>query len=261
MSKELVLTSKDLTEVGIDSRLTSNDLVEVVAHDIYDKYMSAVNNVIAESSDLSTEYYNLLNPELNKMRSALKSYFPTTEKLSSPSNEDSDYEDDEDENDSKTKDLNCSFGKIKDYWPYISIRSIKIHEKEKGTICDLSNSNFSLPILKSKNAKVKLSISSGSKKEEQPVKIGAITGIIETSISKSFEQIITLPITRFKQFAAKVADHNKRVDELISFLPKNGALSVERFTREARVKMNKKIISAQSPDFRKKISELFNIKL
>lgn len=261
-SKELTLTTHDLSAVGINSQLTSNDLLEVIAHDIYDKYMESVRNVMAEAGQLSIAYYALLNPELNKMRTALKQYFPATEKLSSPSNDDSDYgDDDDDETDNTLKELTCSFGKIGEYWPSIPVHTIRITERDKGTVCDLNNSNYALPNLKARTAKVELSISSGRRSDVQPAKVGNITGTVETSVTKSFKQVLTIPITRFKEFQTKVMAHNKRVDELMSFLPKNGALSVERFTREARVKLNKKIISNQSAEFRKKISELFNIKL
>lgn len=260
-NKELVLTSKDLTEVGIDSRLTSNDLVEVVAHDIYDAYMKAVNDAIKVGNGLSTKYYALLDSEIGKMKTKLKEFLKPNQKVNVRDEDDFDDEDEDDSNTSKDN-ITASFTSISGvYWGRISAKQMLIKERDKGTVIEASGSNYSVPNLKAKTSKILLSISTGRQEEKKEIKKGDISGTIETSVSKKFTLIVEIPTKRFINFSKEVAAYNEDVEALMNVLPKNGALSVERFTREARVKMNKKIISAQSPDFRKKISELFNIKL
>lgn len=254
MSKELILTSKDLNEVGINSSLSSNDLIEVVAHDIYDSYIASVNDVIKRGDKISDKYLKLMDAEFSKMKRSLKGHLSPAEKIIAVDEEDfNDYE--------ENSDALCSFTKVDEYWPDISLWNLRIVEKDKGTVIDKNTRRFNIPSLKKKTVVVDLSITTGTKTDRKEVKTGSIIGTIETSIKKSFSQKVTVPIERFKSFAAEVIAHNKEVDALMEFIPKNGALSVDRFTREARVKMNKKIISAQSPDFKKKISQLFNIKL
>lgn len=255
-SKELtVFTANDLSAAGINSQLTSNDLIEVVAHDIYDKFVDAVTDAVKRGKQIEEEYSSLFDAEMNKMKRSLKKWLSKSNEVIKM--------DEDDIVDEDFEGVAMSFGKISrdDYWPPIGVIRITLVEKDKGTMIDQRSSNLYMPSLKAASTKVKFTISSGNQSSEEAVKVGSITGTIQTITNKSFTQIISVPTTRFKKIADKVKEHNKQVADLISFLPKNGLLSVERFTREARVKMNKKILSAQSPDFRKKISELFNIKL
>jgi hypothetical protein len=255
MKNELaVLTTSDLNAAGINSQLSSNDLVEVVAHDIYDKYTESITNVIANGELIYKRYNQLFDVERNKMKSSLSKYFKKDEDIEV-------VEDAEDFDEYDFSGVAFSFGKIDEYWPSINISTISLKEKDKGTFAERSYRSIPMPPLKMKSVRVKLILSTPNKSDTAEVKQAGITGSIETTIKKTFTQIITTPIARFKKLADEVNEYNKQVDDLCEFLPKNGLLSVERFTREARVKMNKKIISAQSPDFRKKISELFNIKL
>lgn len=261
MSKELVLTTKDLTEVGIDSRLTSNDLVEVVAHDIYDAYMRAVGDAIKVGNGLSAKYYALMDSEIGKMKAKLKEFLNPNQKVNVRDEDDFD-DDDEDDNPTSKDNIIASFSSVSGiYWGRISAKQMSIRERDKGTIIETSTSKYSVPNLKIKTAKILLTISTGTQNEKKDINKGDISGTIETSVSKKFALTVEIPTERFRNFNKEVEAYNEDVDALMNALPKNGALSVERFTREARVKMNKKIISAQSPDFRKKISELFNIKL
>ncbi|HQV53970.1 MAG TPA: hypothetical protein PLX17_00565 [Chitinophagaceae bacterium] len=254
MKNELaVLTTNDLQAAGINYQLTSNDLVEVVAHDIYDKYVDAINKTISNGKILQKKYYDILNPEINKMKSTLSKHFKDDGEVEI--GEDDDYIGEEFEG------IIASFSSADIYWPSVSLSEISIKEKDKGSFIESSNRNLSFPQMKDKTAKVVIKLTSGKKNNTEEIKIGGISGKIDTTIQKTFSQTITLPMARFQKLANEFKCYNKEVSALLDFLPKNGALSVERFTREARVKMNKKIISAQSPDFRKKISELFNINL
>ena len=82
MKKEMgvaTLTTNDLQSAGINSQLTSNDLVEVVAHDIYDKYLTAINDIIDKGKSLETKYYKLMNAEVGKMKKALGKYLKKEE--------------------------------------------------------------------------------------------------------------------------------------------------------------------------------------
>jgi len=254
MKQELaVLTTSDLNAAGINSQLSSNDLVEVVAHDIYDKYLDSINNVIDTGDKLQAKYRKLLDVEINKMKSSLSKYLRKYDAV--------EIVDEDDYTDEEFEGVSASFSSADNYWPSISISKISVKEKDRGSFVEKSCRNLSFPVLKEKSAKVRLTLQTGKKSNTEDVKIGAITGEITTSSQKIFNQVITLPVARFKNLADEIKEYNKQVSDLMVFLPKNGQLSVERFTREARVKMNKKIISAQSPDFRKKISELFNITL
>lgn len=248
-----VFTTNDLQAAGINSQLTSNDLVEVVAHDIYDKYVNSVNEVIERGAELYSSYNKLMDAEVGKMKSALGKYLKKTEKVEVVSDDDM-----EDEN---FEGVSVSFSGGDKYWGSIKINSLTLTEKEKGTFVTTSDYRMYIPDTKPKTAKVTLTLATGRYSDTEKISVGNITGTIETQISKKFTQSVTIPTTRFKAYVKEVEQYNADVKVILNFLPKNGALSVERFTREARVKMNKKIISAQSPDFRKKISELFNIKL
>lgn len=247
-------TSSDLQNAGINSQLTSNDLIEVVANDIYDKYVDAILDATNRGKELQKEYASLFDDEINKMKVALKKYLPTKEKEQKVDDEDI-YEDE------VYDGVTTSFGKSDKYWSYISVVRISLREKDRGTAVERDTKSLNIPNLKQKTAAVKLSVTVGNQSETEDVKVGNITGTVQTSMEKHFSQVINVSTARFKKLSDKVSEHNKQVDDLLNFLPKNGLLSVDRFTREARVKMNKKIISAQSPEFRKKISELFNIKL
>lgn len=248
------LTSQDLTSAGILSQLSSNDLVEVVAHDIYDNYLKTINDVEDRGNEIKEQYSKLFDSELNKMRSALSKYLLKDSAVLRT-------DDAEDYSDEDFEGIVTSFVSGEKYWPQMSMSTVYLKEKDKGTVGETSSRSFAMPNFKETKASVKLTITAGVKTEKQPVKIGSITGEIENTTKKTFTQVITVNISRFKQFAEVIAQHNKDVAALVKLLPKNGVLSVERFTREARVKMNKKIISNQSPDFKEKISALFSIKL
>src|SRR5215510_14054941 len=102
MSKELALMPKDLTDVGISTQVTSNDLLEVVAHDIYNKYMNSIDEVNKKAGQLQKKYKTLLDGELIKMRRSLKDHFSSNEVLAVTGGEDLEdeyFEQDDDESD------------------------------------------------------------------------------------------------------------------------------------------------------------------
>lgn len=255
-SKELILSQQDLTSAGISSQLTTNDLVEVVANEIYNNYMDALHDCIARGNSLYAKYNKLLTAELKVMRKKLRTYFDDT----APEVMIDDENIENDEYDDDFKGVATSFGPPEGYWGSIGLWNPLIKEKDRGTIVEKDTHSMKVPNLKSKTARVKLTMSTGTVYDKIPVKLGSISGEINNSTNKTFTQIISVSISRFKQYEKDVHAHNAQVNDLLAILPKTGAISVERFTREARVKMNKNILSTQSADFKRKMSELFNIK-
>lgn len=252
-NNEMVLSTKDLSAVGINSQLSTNDLVEVVAHDIYEKYMDSLNDQIKKNMDLKSEYYKLMQPEILKMKTALKSHLTISSKINNV--------DEDDIEDMDIDGIAASFGKPDGYWGGVYLQSVKIIEKDKGTVVESSGSSLNVPDLKQKTAKILLTIKSPSTTVTNEIKVGTIQGHIQTTKDLMFKQIVTVSTSRFIEWSKKVKEYNTNLSIILSFLPRNGALSVERFTREARVKMNKKILSSQSPEFKQKMTELFNIQL
>lgn len=241
-NNELVLAQKDLQEAGISATLNTNDLVEVVATEIFDKYVEGVYDVQKNAEKLWEKYYALYDHLNEQMRNDLIK----TKHISTKDNISSSF------------DVRCNY-RDKDY---ITIQRLAIKEElSKGMIVDRKDNSksFSCPTTKKFVLIITLSASNDTNKEN--IKVGKIEGYISTSTEKQFTMEVEVSSDTIKQFAKEVKEHNKRVDDIIAWLPKNGVLSVERFTREARVKMNKKILSSQSPDFKKKMMELFNIKL
>lgn len=241
MSKELVLQTKDLTDVGITSQLTSNDLLEVVATDLFDKFMAEITDVVKQTGVLREKYKTILQPEFDVMKSEL-----VKAKMIGIKDE-----------------PNTGYSKVdgNDWQSYVYCHGLDVSEKDRGTKVAIDRSEFSFAYPKTPEAKVKLTLSIDDREQEKEKIVNGIKCIVNTNTNKNFERVITIKTDRFKNLLNEIREHNKRVDLVMELMPANGLLSVERFTREARVKMNKKILSAQSPDFRKKISQLFNIQL
>lgn len=237
MSKELIVSQKDFSEVGINAQLSVNDLVEVVAHDIYDKFMAALNDNQKRSKDLMLKWKQLFDDELDVMKKQLI-------RLGHLSND---------------EEITTSFGKDKTYWNSgMCVKYISIEEKDKGARVTINDKYFSYP--EGTRVKVKLQISVSDYDNDKNINSENITGTVEIRTNKIFYKTILVSGKRFSNIVKLTKENNLEVEELHKSLP-SGLLSVERFTREARVKMNKKIISSQSIDFRNKMSELFKIKL
>lgn len=241
MSKELVLSTKDFNAVGISSSLTSNDLVEVVANDIYEKFMDEIKAVQESTKMLRGKYQDLMKPEFDEMQSEL-----VKAKMLG-----------------KDEAINTGYSKVNgdDWGTFISCHGLDVCEKDRGTKVTKDTHEFGFSYPKMDTANVKLKITCDERDSNSNSKISGIVCKVDTTIRKEFEKIIKTSTRKFKEFKKEIERHNERVGTVMELMPANGILSVERFTREARVKMNKKIISAQSPDFREKISKLFNIKL
>lgn len=241
MSKELVLQTKDLTDVGITSQLTSNDLLEVVATDLFEKFMAEINSVVKETGVLREKTQSLLQPEYDEMKNDLIKAKMIGSK----------------------EELNFGYSKINgdDWASYIECHGLDVSEKDRGTKVAIDHREFTLSYPKTPEAKVVLKASSREYDKNTEKVIDGIKCSFQVNTTKDFSRTITIKTERFKTLLSEIKEHNKRVDLVRELMPSNGLLSVERFTREARVKMNKKILSAQSPDFRKKISQLFNISL
>jgi len=238
MTKELTLTTQDLSSVGINTELTSNDLVEVVAQEIFDKFYDKVDSIIEKGKLLLKKKSEIMNKELEKMKQDLI---------------DGGYIE---------KEEHCSteYSSLKnEYWSSdIEIASLYLEDVNAGTKVKLNSRSYSVP--SPKHTKLKISLTARDSSKEQDISINGITGYVETNISKSFQKQVSIPHKRFDDFKKEVEGYNKEVMDIYNYLPKNKILSIERFTREARVKMNKKIISSQSPDFKQKMAELFSIK-
>ena len=233
----MVLSTSDLNAVGINTQLTSNDLVEVVANDIYEKILASLNEYMNRGKELKKKWYSLFDKEFASIKNVLLKNKIITEK----------------------EDVHTEFNYDKKYWTAAIKISIPFFtEKDKGIKVETSDSHLNYN--SGESIKIKLCLSVTEYDKDNKVSINGIEGNIETTISKKFYKIISISDSRFKTVVNEIKEYNKEVEECLSSLPK-GLLSVERFTREARVKMNKKIISGQSPEFRQKMSQLFNINL
>lgn len=241
MKNELVLQTKDLTDVGITSQLTSNDLLEVVANDLFEKFMAEITSVVKATGVLREKSNNLLQPEYDDMKAALVKAKMVSSK----------------------EDLNFGYSKVNgdDWAASISCHGLDVCEKDRGTKVSIDSREFSLSFPKTPEAKVMLKASNRDYDQDKDKVVDGIKCSVSVNTEKNFSRVVTIKTERFKTLVAEIKEHNKRVELVMELMPANGLLSVERFTREARVKMNKKILSAQSPDFRKKISQLFGISL
>ncbi len=235
------LTTTDLQSAGINSQLTSNDLVEVVAHDIYNKITDSISEKNDRYKELKRAYDALFDKEFEVMKNDLFSakHFNAEEiKLTTQS----------------------IYPENNKYWNNTHpLKYISVIEKEKGT--KIEENDTALGFVKGKEVKVRINVSLSDRYKEVDIAVKGIVGTIDTTVNKSFTKIISVSESKWSGLFKEIDIHNKEVDNLLKLIPSTGLLSVERFTREARVKMNKKIISAQSAEFRQKISELFNIKL
>lgn len=241
MSKELVLQTADLKTAGINTQLTSNDLLEVIANDIYEKILSEVHAVADAEKVLRDKYASIMKPEFDQMRDQLVSA-----KMLKPNEE-----------------FNTGYSKVNgdDWQSCFNCIGVEITERDKGTLVKRDHRAFSVNYPKSPETKVLLKISTDNRSEDKSEKINGISCKINVETRRSFEKVITISTNRFKELIKEIRDYNVRVDEVMRLIPPNGLLSYEKFTRDARVKMNKKILSSQPEEFRKKISNLFNIKL
>lgn len=239
MKNEMVLSTKDLQEVGINTQLSSNDLIEVVAHDIYEKYVDSVNGLKAQQKEIQEEYSNIFSIHTEQMKSELikAKKITATEKV--------------------VTDWNTRDSERGTFY----MQNLRVSEESKGLIVKKSDNDCYYVQPKKDTLKIELKLTVNKESQKENIKVGNIEGYINIVTEKQFTKIVLAPTKDLKEFIKKAQSYNERVKSVIEFLPKNGILSVERFTREARVKMNKKIISGQSPEFRQKMSQLFNIKL
>lgn len=239
MKNEMVLSTKDLQEVGINTQLSSNDLIEVVAHDIYEKYVDSVNGLKAQQKEIQEEYSNIFSIHTEQMKSELikAKKITATEKV--------------------VTDWNTRDSERGTFY----MQTLRVSEESKGLIVKKSDNDCYYAQPKKDTLKIELKLTVNKESQKENIKVGNIEGYINIVTEKQFTKTVMAPTKDLKEFIKKAQSYNERVKSVIEFLPKNGILSVERFTREARVKMNKKIISGQSPEFRQKMSHLFNIKL
>lgn len=238
MSKELItLTAKDLTTEGINTQLTSNDLVEVIATEICDKMTKMVDDVITKGKELEKKYNDLYDTELLEMKELLikNKYISSGEMVGI------DY--------SETKG---------GYWDNrVPIKKFYYNEISAGDRVKINTDSFRVP---HPSQKVLLKVYVTSYDKNDNTMFGEISCKINNQISKSFTKEIKQD-GRFKAFKKEVEEYNEILDNVYESLPASKILSVEKFTRDARVKMNKKLISSQSPEFKDKLSKVFNIKL
>lgn len=240
-TRELTLTTHDLSAVGITSQLTSNDLLEVVANDIYEKFMSEVHDCVKAEMALKKKAQEIMQPEYDQIKSVL---------VKAKHLQEGDHP-------------SFSYSKIdgNDWSSGIYGLGLDITEKDKGTRVQKDTDAITFYYPRGTEANVMVTVSVQDREDKAKSEFSGIKCETETITNKKFTKVIKLKTDRWKTLLEEIKVHNKRIESLCELLPANGVLSVERFSREARIKMNKKIISAQSPDFRKKISELFNIKL
>jgi hypothetical protein len=241
----LALSKKDFEDVGINVSLTTNDMVEVIANDIFDKFVTHVNSIKKEYNDLVKEYQQLFWLEAKETVSVLKGlgHWPTD-------SEDVDY--------SESWEI---IGTSKDYTSK-GYDSIKITEDiNKGMIVKLDGHKWYVKVPIAAKVKIRVTVTADKDESIEHINAKGITGAITTYYSKVFKKEITVSSVRFKTFENKMEDYKQRLSELFKMLPANGILTIERFTREARVKMNKKLLASHGPEFKAKLDELYGIKL
>lgn len=240
----LTLRTQDLQEAGITTALNQNDLIEVVANEIYEKFMGGIHQSKLMLSKLDAQHDALFEKELTAMHNELikSKYLAASEKV------DLDFD---------------SVQRNSDYWPGLYVPSFKVEDGAKGTYIEWQSQGhkFSCPNLKKHKCIVRLKISNKDTEKDSDIKLGSITGTIEKTVIKNFAKEVEIPMDRFKKFQQGLVAYVEFVESLKHFIPKHGPISIERFTREARVKMNKSILSTQPKEFKEKMYQLFNISL
>lgn len=240
MKNEIALRTSDLQEAGISAQLTSNDLIEVIASEIFDKVLSEVKQCDNATEQITEASIDIMKPEIDEFRLQLiKENFVN-----------------------EHEDGWFSFSKVNgdDWSSTITIMCLKTTDKERGLKIEKEyGKRFNYP--RGQKAHVMLTAKYSETNKDEEKRAGGISGTISTSITKEFKKTIVVSTGRFKKMFDAIKDHNKRIDKVDSIIPKTGLLSVERFTREARVKMNKKILSSQPQEFKNKMAQIFNIQL
>lgn len=237
MKNEMVLSAKDLNAVGINTQLTSNDLVEIVANDIYEKIILSLTDYIDRGKELQDRWSKLFDKDFEVIRTIL-----IKNKYISDSDE-----------------IVTHFDYVGKYWNssvYLTVP--RLIDKDKGIKVDTSGHRLNYN--SGSSIKIKLVASITEKETENNISINGIEGNIQSTTNKKFVKVLSISDARFQSMVREIKKYNSEVENCIRTLPK-GTLSVERFTREARIKMNKKIISGQSTEFKQKMSQLFSIKL
>lgn len=229
------LTSTELNDIGINTQLSSNDLVEIIATDIYNNIMNHIESLNNRNKDLLEKYRVIHEEKVEKFIELLKKkgFLTASSKYSSRV----DY-------------------KIAADYDFIQILKIKLDERksaDKVILVDNNNSSF----LKS-DAVCTLSIFVRDYGVINSTKNG-ITIQERKNIDTTFSTEVKISAAPYISLRKEFEQHNKEVRDFFEKLPKT--LSIDAFIREARTKLNRKIISGQSPEFRQKISELFKINI
>jgi hypothetical protein len=239
MSQELILSKIDFDNAGISSNLTTADLLEVVAHDLFQKTMDLVRSYEKESEQLHKKYTDLFTPHVTTFQNfLLKGKWIA-----------------------KEDNIHSSWNfKKESGWPYVSLYKPQKEEKRDGSKIqnDYKAVGFHYP-KKEKQVQVILSVEIAQITTEETLRKNGIIGTKKVSIDSLFNKTITVSTSPIINLVDDINDYNKRLSAMIRSLPE-GLLSVERFAREARVKMTKKMLSSQPEEFKEKIGQLFNIK-
>lgn len=232
--KELKLSAKSLSEEGISTKLTSNDLVEIIANDLYNKVIDSVTQTETNKDYLYKKYEDILKPEKEIFLKELKSEFNV---------------------DKKIENVLYEFQQRQ----YKTIEFIR-ESNSKSVSFSKDVESFYIPLSKEDELKITLSCSTD---ENVPSSSGddTITWTKNVKTNITFKKIITVKQSPFLILSGLITEHNKNVQQIFSTLPKNKSFNIESLTREARVKLNKKILSGQSEELKTKLRTLFAISI
>ena len=230
------LTSTELNEIGINTQLSSNDLVEIIATDIYNNIMSNIESLNNKSKELHEKYQSIRKEKIDKFVELLKKKGFLTA--------DSNYSTHVDRKDYVDQD-------------YIQLLKIKLEERKSVDKAIPGRYYDELAFFKS-DAVCTISVNVKDYGTVNSIKNGI--KIEETrDIDTIFSTEMKFSAAPYASLKKEFEEHNKEVKEFYNKLPKT--LSIDAFIREARTKLNRKIISGQSPEFKQKIQELFKIKI
>lgn len=235
MKKELEITTQELNTVGINTQLSSNDLVEIIATDIYNNIMSNIESLNNRSKDLLEKYKTIYEERVEKFIELLKKkgFLTASSKYSSRV----DY-------------------KVTADYDFVQILKIRLDERksaDKVILVDNNNSSFL-----NSDAVCTVSIFLRDAGVVNSTKNG-ITIQERKSIDTTFSAEVKVSAAPYISLRKEFEQHNEEVRDFFEKLPKT--LSIDAFIREARTKLNRKIISGQSTEFKDKIQQLFKIKI
>lgn len=238
--KNDVLTAQDINDAGFETKMTFSDIVEIAATDMYQEVVNAIKQTQIDAESLSEEYDNTYKKEKEE---ALALYKKTTGRdgstfLTAKGIRDSQDQDDDvryavlsARNFVEIEGLRRSSG-YQMYFPKKGSKTIHIFQVDG---VDQKKSEITL---KSKGKNISVTFSETySARMEYPVKTKDLSDLYK-----------------------RINEHNEKVNGFLRSF-NTDTVTVEKFIREARTKVNRKILSSQPEEFKKKLRGVFKINI